>query len=65
MSFRWRKRVGRCPVRANLSRRGVGWSIGFPGFRIGISASGWPYISIGLPGSGASYYKRLGGGRRR
>ena len=39
-------------MRTTLSARGVGWSVGVPGFRYGISASGRRYISIGIPGTG-------------
>jgi Protein of unknown function (DUF4236) len=39
-------------MRTTLTSHGVGWSIGVPGFRYGISASGRRYISIGIPGTG-------------
>jgi hypothetical protein len=62
MGFRFRRSVNKGPLRLNLSRRGVGWSIGFPGLRFGRGADGRFYFSVGLPGSGASYHRKLGGG---
>lgn len=56
-------RIGRTirlgPFRWNLSRRGVGVSWGFPGFRYGVNAYGRRYISIGIPGTGIHFYKYL------
>jgi hypothetical protein len=40
------------PFRTTLSTRGVGWSVGVPGFRYGISPTGRRYISVGIPGTG-------------
>ena len=48
------------PVRWNLSRSGVGWSIGVPGLRYGVSALGHRYISIGLPGTGVYWTRYFG-----
>ncbi|MBM3379908.1 MAG: DUF4236 domain-containing protein [Betaproteobacteria bacterium] len=60
MGWRWRKTLGRGPLRWTVSRRGIGWSFGVPGFRYGRSPSGCPYISIGLPGTGLYWIKYLG-----
>jgi len=54
MGFRWRKQVRKGPLSINLSKRGVGWSLGFPGFRFGIGADGKLYFSLGLLGTGHS-----------
>jgi hypothetical protein len=48
------------PFRLNLSRRGIGGSWGFPGFRVGMAADGKRYVSIGIPGTGLYYQYYLG-----
>jgi len=48
------------PFRVNLSRRGVGWSVGGRGFRTGTSATGRKYSTFSVPGTGMSGRK---GGR--
>lgn len=40
MAIRWRKSIKMGPARINLSNRGVGWSVGTKGFRVGHYASG-------------------------
>jgi hypothetical protein len=45
------------PVRLNLGKRGIGYSIGRPGVRTGRSSNGRRYTSVGLPGTGVSWYK--------
>ena len=40
------------PFRTTVSTRGVGWSVGIPGLRYGISPTGRRYISMGIPGTG-------------
>ena len=40
------------PFRTTVSSRGVGWSVGIPGVRYGISPTGRRYISVGIPGTG-------------
>jgi Protein of unknown function (DUF4236) len=59
MGWRFQKRLSMGPLRVNLSRRGIGTSVGIPGLRIGQSATGRRYLTIGLPGSGLSYTKAL------
>lgn len=59
MGWRWRKVFGRGPFRATISRRGVGYSLGMPGIRIGRSAAGRPYIVLGFPGTGLYWIKHL------
>jgi hypothetical protein len=41
-------------VRVNLSSKGVGASVGVPGFRKGISATGKSYSTVSIPGTGLS-----------
>jgi hypothetical protein len=60
MSWRVRRVFSTGPFRLNLSRRGVGWSIGVPGLRYGRSAVGTPYISVGFPGLGLYWFKYFG-----
>jgi hypothetical protein len=42
-------------LNVNLSKSGVGLSVGVKGFRLGVSSSGRRYVSAGLPGSGIYY----------
>lgn len=65
MPWRFRRRFSRGPLSVNINRRGVGGSIGFRGFRIGITNRGNFYISIGWPGSGLSFYKEFGSGKEK
>lgn len=63
MGFRFRKIFTTGPIRTTWTGRGVGWSIGIPGFRLGISADGKRYLSIGIPGTGLFYTTQLNGKR--
>lgn len=68
MPWRFRKIVRLGPLRGWLSRTGIGYSWGFPGFRIGVAADGRRYFSIGIPGTGLYFFKFFrtsprGGGR--
>ncbi len=57
MGFYFRKSVNLGPFRVNLSKSGVGYSVGAGGFRTGRSAGGRKYTSFGLPGTGMGYRK--------
>ncbi|WP_428940419.1 DUF4236 domain-containing protein [Fontivita pretiosa] len=57
--WRFRKILGRGPFRLTLSKRGVGWSCGIPGFRYGVSPSGQRYISFRIPGTGLYWIRYL------
>ena len=59
MSWRFRRIMSNGPFRLNVSRRGVGWSVGIPGLRYGRSAAGAPYVSVGFPGLGLYWFKYL------
>jgi hypothetical protein len=48
-------------LRLNLSKRGLGASVGVPGLRIGVDAGGKPYVS---GGRGGLYFRRRLGTRR-
>jgi hypothetical protein len=55
MGFYYRRSVNLGPFRVNLSKRGVGYSVGTPGFRTGRSASGRRYTTFSVPGTGFGY----------
>ncbi len=55
MGFSYRKSANLGPFRVNLSKSGVGYSVGRPGFRTGVSARGKRYSTFSLPGTGVSY----------
>jgi hypothetical protein len=55
-SFRKSIRIG--PVLVNLSRRGVGGSLGVKGLRTGIDARGRRYTRTTIPGIGLSHTRK-------
>ncbi|MDX2118858.1 MAG: DUF4236 domain-containing protein [Planctomycetota bacterium] len=55
MGFYYRKSVSLGPFRVNMSKSGVGYSVGGRGFRTGISARGKRYTNLSLPGTGVGY----------
>jgi hypothetical protein len=55
MGFFYRKSVNFGPFRVNLSKSGVGYSVGGRGFRVGKSGSGRKYTAFSLPGTGVGY----------
>ena len=57
MGWSYRKSVSLGPFRVNISKSGVGYSVGARGFRTGVSASGRRYSSVGIPGTGLRYTK--------
>jgi hypothetical protein len=59
MSWRFRRVISGGPFRLNLSRSGIGWSVGIPGMRYGRSATDAPYVSLGFPGLGLYWFKYL------
>jgi hypothetical protein len=54
-----RKAVRLGPLRLNLSKRGLGASVGEPGARVGVDATGTPYVHSGR---GGLYYRGRGRG---
>lgn len=52
MAWRFRKSIKLGPLRLNLSKYGVGTSIGVRGFRIGTDAKGRSYTAASIPGTG-------------
>ena len=61
MGFYYRKSVGLGPFRVNVSKSGIGYSVGGPGFRTGVSSRGHRYTTFGIPGTGVGY--RTSGGQ--
>ena len=55
MGFFFRKSIGRGPFRINLSKKGVGFSVGVRGLRIGRSSTGRTYTRASLPGTGIGW----------
>jgi hypothetical protein len=56
MGFRFQRRIRIAPgVRLNLSKSGIGGSVGRTGLRLGLDAKRRKYFSVGLPGTGLSY----------
>jgi len=53
--FRKRRSLLGNLLNVNLSRSGIGLSVGVRGFRLGVSSSGRRYVSAGLPGTGIYY----------
>lgn len=56
MGWNWRKAFDFGPLRVNLSKKGVGYSLGVRGFRIGRDAKGQDCSQTSIPGTGI--YKR-------
>jgi hypothetical protein len=62
MGFYYRKSIGLGPFRVNLSKTGVGYSVGGPGFRTGVSPRGRRYTTFSVPGTGLGYRTSKGQG---
>jgi hypothetical protein len=52
MAWRFRKSIKLGPLRFNLSKSGIGTSIGVRGFRVGKDARGRSYTAASIPGTG-------------
>ena len=55
MGWSFRKSVGLGPFRINLSKSGIGYSVGGGGFRTGVNSRGRSYRSFSIPGTGIRY----------
>lgn len=65
MGFRMRKSIKLGGgVRVNLSKKGVGYSVGTKGYRVTKKAGGGIRTTASLPGSGLSYVKETGSGKK-
>lgn len=57
--FNFRKSVKSGLFRWTFSKRGVSTSVGIPGLRFGVSATGKRHITVGLPGTGIYWTNNL------
>lgn len=55
MGLRFRKSINLGPVRVNLSKSGVGYSVGAKGFRVTKKATGGTRTTVSIPGTGISH----------
>ncbi len=62
MGFYFRKAINLGPVRFNLSKSGIGTSVGATGFRVGVRPNGKSYVHAGR--YGFYYREELGKGQR-
>lgn len=60
MGLRYRKSVKLGPFRVNLSKSGVGWSVGNKYARYTRKANGGTRVTTTLPGTGISHVEELG-----
>ena len=60
MGFYYRKSVNFGPFRVNLSKGGIGASVGGRGFRTGVTPKGRRHATFSLPGTGIGYRKSSG-----
>ena len=60
MGFRFRKSINLGPIRINLSKSGVGYSVGTKGARITKTAKGGTRTTLSIPGTGISFVKEKG-----
>lgn len=64
MGFRFRKSFGSGPFRINVSKSGIGYSVGGKGFRYTKKAGGGTRTTMSIPGTGISYVKDHGDKKR-
>lgn len=65
MGFRLRKSINLGGVRINLSKSGVGYSVGAKGMRITKCANGRTRKTVSIPGTGISYVSESGKAKRK
>ena len=66
MALRYRKSIKIASgVKLNVTKRGVGMTVGGKGMHYSVHSSGRRTTSIGIPGTGMSYVSTHGGNRRR
>lgn len=64
MGWGFRRSLKLGPLRLNLSKSGVGYSVGVRGFRVGKDAKGRSYTSASIPGTGLYSRNYSGSGQR-
>lgn len=62
MGFNFRKTIKIGGVNLNLSKRGLGASVGVKGVRVGVNAKGKRYSALSIPGTGIRYSSTEGRG---
>ncbi len=66
MGLNFRKRIKICKgVNLNLSKSGLGLSVGTKGCRYSINTSGRKTATVGIPGTGIYYSKSFGGKKKK
>lgn len=55
MGWNFRRSISFGPLRVNIGKTGVGYSVGGRGFRTGIRSDGRRYSRVSLLGTGVSY----------
>ena len=55
MGWSFRKSINFGPLRINLSKSGVGYSVGGKDLRVGVNAKGKRYEEMTVPGTGLHY----------
>lgn len=65
MGFRFRKSFGAGPFRVNLSKSGIGYSVGTKGIRYTKKAGGGTRTTASIPGTGVSYVQESGSSGKR
>lgn len=55
--WRFRKVFSFGRMRTTFSKKGIGYSYGFLGFRFGVSPTGNRFVSFGIPGTGLYFIK--------
>lgn len=60
MGTRYKKSIKAGPLRVNLSKSGIGYSVGTKGFRYTKKAGGGTRTTASIPGTGISYVKDTG-----
>lgn len=55
MGWSYRRSIKAGPFRMNVSKSGLGFSVGAKGFRTGVRSNGRTYSRVTIPGTGLSY----------
>ena len=61
MGLRYRKSIKMGPFRINLSKSGIGYSVGVKGYRVTKKAGGGYRTTVSIPGTGISHVKEYSG----
>lgn len=59
MGFRYRKSINFGPFRLNVSKSGIGYSVGVKGYRITKKANGGIRKTVSIPGTGISHVTEI------